>query len=396
MAFTFLQSYATVSPNCGLLKDNRYYPEACGLLEMYYDGDGDVGALQFEEAELGARFASLQSLVVKSVTSSVTRTASRISTPSGSSSSRSGLNPTRLGQTLDAIEEDETPVADVKLEMTAPRWDRPGWLDQTTEMEAYFPDVSMHGAANVLDTMMENEKNIKVTTTNLTIHSRSKPFAQGGMRFAAYARTASSKNKFVMKSPQAQGSGKDLAHFTENMRCQALCKRFSLEFSALSEARHSFDFVTTACLVPRGGKKDQCMALEPFIHGKYVKYNNNSGWVNKDKEEGPFHHAAQAFSHFTFERSQGRFLVSDLQGVGQVLTDPAVHTRDPERFPLTRTNLGEDGFKFFFATHTCNDVCRELGLLSTGAMVVLGEFSFRTAWPPLAIAAGEDPCVLFE
>src|SRR5437667_3680730 len=103
------------------------------------------------------------------------------------------------------------------------------------------------------------------------------------------------------------------------------------------------------------------MSLELFIEGAYVKYNNNCGYVNEDNDDR-FNQAAQAFSHFTFERSRGRFLVCDLQGVGHVLTDPAIHTLDPRRFKLADTNLNKEGFKFFFSRHVCNSICRELRL----------------------------------
>ena len=392
MAFTFLEAYATVSPNCSLLENNRYYSQACNLLESSHKesdckskGAGDFGALQFEEAKLDTAYASLRPLVVKSVTKSATLTATRIT----SSSSRHGSKPPRPGSKLAAIKEDDTPASEPKLETTAPQWDTPGWLDKTIQAEAYFPDINTHGATSPLDPMLDNDTNIKITTTNLTIHCRSRPFAQGSQRYASYARTAASTNHLVVKSTKSRGSKDRLAHLTENMRCQALCKAFSLEFNALTETpHHSIDFVTTACLVPRHSDADTCMALEPYIPGTYVKYNNNAGWVNDALADDPFHQAAQAFSHFTFERSRGRFLVADLQGVGQVLTDPAIHTSDPARFPLMGTNLGEEGFKFFFARHTCNGVCRKLGLESDGAMVLGSDtlgLRFRTTW--LAVLA---------
>lgn len=36
----------------------------------------------------------------------------------------------------------------------------------------------------------------------------------------------------------------------------------------------------------------------------------------------------QAFSHWTLQHSQGRFLVCDIQGVGDVWTDPQIHTSE--------------------------------------------------------------------
>ena len=40
----------------------------------------------------------------------------------------------------------------------------------------------------------------------------------------------------------------------------------------------------------------------------------------------------QAFSHFTFEASHHRIMVVDVQGVGDLYTDPQVHTADGEEF----------------------------------------------------------------
>uniref|UniRef100_H2YDU5 Alpha-type protein kinase domain-containing protein n=1 Tax=Ciona savignyi TaxID=51511 RepID=H2YDU5_CIOSA len=62
--------------------------------------------------------------------------------------------------------------------------------------------------------------------------------------------------------------------------------------------------------------------LENYIEGDYVKYNSNSGFVHdEDARTTP-----QAFSHFTFECSQHRLIVVDIQGVGDLWTDPQIHT----------------------------------------------------------------------
>lgn len=240
----------------------------------------------------------------------------------------------------------------------------------------------MHGASTLND-MMKDDENIKMSITELTITKRSKPFAQGAMRVAAYARTKDSKNKFVVKSFKKHG--KKLAHLAEDMRCQALCKAFALEFSALVGEESSLDFIATTCLrgKGRGRSRNEHLSLEPLIEGSYKKYNNNTNWVNKDDPDDLACQAAQAFAHFTFERSQGRFLVTDLQGVGRLLTDPAIHTRDDERFKLSDTNLGKEGFKFFFSSHECNDICKKLKLQSSRAMFVSGTFAYRNDWPEM-------------
>ena len=47
----------------------------------------------------------------------------------------------------------------------------------------------------------------------------------------------------------------------------------------------------------------QHQSLEPYIPGEYIKYNTNGLWVNEDFPDDPMNLTAQAFSHFTFERS---------------------------------------------------------------------------------------------
>jgi hypothetical protein len=247
-------------------------------------------------------------------------------------------------------------------------------------VEGFSPDIIAHGP-NTLNEMLANDDNIRMTTTDLTIRKRSLPFAQGAMRVAYYARTAASTNHFIVK--KYKKNGKRIAHSAEDLRCQALCKAFALEFNALSGESRPIDFIVTTCFRDKRGRSssNECMSLEPFLAGTYKKYNNNCGWVNESTSTDPFHLAAQAFSHFTFERSGGRFLVSDLQGVEGILTDPAVHTLDRKRFRLADTNLGVEGFKFFFATHKCNSICYKLKLQSEASMIKTRNYRFRANWP---------------
>jgi len=73
-------------------------------------------------------------------------------------------------------------------------------------------------------------------------------------------------------------------------------------------------------------------AVERFIDGKYVKYNSNAEFVNdginedgtalSDDGAGYLRSTPQAFSHFTYQESGKRSMVVDMQGVGDLLTDP--------------------------------------------------------------------------
>lgn len=49
----------------------------------------------------------------------------------------------------------------------------------------------------------------------------------------------------------------------------------------------------------------------------------------------------QAFSHFSWQASNGMFLICDIQGWGRLLTDPQIHTIDGKGFGAG--NLGSEG-----------------------------------------------------
>ena len=99
--------------------------------------------------------------------------------------------------------------------------------------------------------------------------------------------------------------------------------------------------------------------VEVFVNGVYRKHNNNFGYVSDDERNTP-----QAFSHFSYEASQHSILVVDIQGVGDVWTDPQIHSRDGVGFG--KGNMGERGVEKFIASHRCNAICRYLKLPNLG------------------------------
>ncbi|KAI0881240.1 uncharacterized protein GGS22DRAFT_181772 [Annulohypoxylon maeteangense] len=341
MASAFSAVYKTAHAEVKLHKANRYNADSQASKAFgAYAKNSVTVALKFEELQLGMTFDLLKHLVVKSVSSSISRTASRLS------SERSTTIGRGVGTTvhLPAINEEKT--EEVLVENVSPQWNTPGWLDKRLIVEGLCPDLAEHRADKFND-MMALDDQIGTSFIKLVIDARSTPFSQGGLRTTAYARTPVSTDHFVVKSLKEKSH--EFAKLAEHMECQAMCKEFAVEFNALLDPKYSIDFVISTALTSKAsvGIESECISLEPHINGPYVKYNDPYTYVNPN--ENPSNDAAQAFSHFTFERSFGRILINDLQGVGNLLTDPAIHTKDRNRFKLGDTNRHEDGFKFFMS-----------------------------------------------
>ncbi|CAD0082977.1 unnamed protein product [Aureobasidium vineae] len=388
MALAFAQVYG--QRNAKLHPSNTYHshlkPEGSDRPSM---GKNRVEP-QFEEFQLGIEYGNLQHLVVTSVTNSISRTAGRLSMTWNAASK---IEESGFSRNLDNIEEEKSVRScgshtdlEEPTEKVSPQWTMPSWFDATSEMHGFCPAVVIHDS-ETLSSMMAADENIKLDVVELTVQARSKPFARGGVRNAFYARTATSDSRFVLKS-FIRGTNDNRAKVIEDMRIQTLCKAFALEFNGLLEIEPPLDFVVTSCLQTNSktshGPKGECMSLERFVEGEYTKHNNNIGWVDENLSGDSFSQMAQAFSHFTFERSWGLFLVNDLQGVNHLLTDPAIQTRDQERFKLHDTNLGESSFKLFFVRHECNAFCHKLGLKSNREMFITGNFDSRKEWPTMA------------
>ncbi|KAJ6242794.1 eukaryotic elongation factor 2 kinase [Anaeramoeba flamelloides] len=96
---------------------------------------------------------------------------------------------------------------------------------------------------------------------------------------------------------------------------------------------------------------------EPFLEGRYIKYCNNYEMKLKyDK-----YTTIYSFPHFTYHESGKKLMIVDLQGVGNVFTDPAIHSVDRKK-RFNSADLGEIGIKAFFDNHICSLGCKKLNL----------------------------------
>lgn len=192
------------------------------------------------------------------------------------------------------------------------------------------------------------------------------PFAKGSCRTAHKFKDLTNPNHpFVAKFSTKNASREQ---YFVDVLMQTFCAKWADLYNSFNAPKKitflpSFvlELVDRATPVVCGG--------EPFIEGDYMKFNNNSGYVNSDAARN----TPQAFSHFSLVHSNHELLIIDIQGVNDFYTDPQIHTKSGKGFG--EGNLGQNGINQFVKTHQCNPLCNFLkleALNSTKRMLLRG------------------------
>ena len=192
------------------------------------------------------------------------------------------------------------------------------------------------------------------------------PFSEGAERYAYYLYDKEVNLKYVAKlKKEYYESENNLEGYSKDLESITICHHIANEFNErivniipkdktdiLLKYIHCYIYEITS-------PTPKFYYVENYIPGKYIKYNNNAGWIKTSIADQTL--VAQAFSHFSYQFTQGYLMIVDLQGVGGFLTDPQIHCLDEDRFGIG--NFGYIGFVKFFLTHKCNKYCKELGLI---------------------------------
>jgi elongation factor 2 kinase len=102
-------------------------------------------------------------------------------------------------------------------------------------------------------------------------------------------------------------------------------------------------------------------AVERFIDGAdsygcgFTKHNTNNGFVDEELHRV----TPQVFSAHSFYSSEGTRLIADIQGVGDLYTDPQVLSKD---YRFGDGDLGTRGMALFFKTFRHNSLADSMGI----------------------------------
>mmetsp|Transcript_19511 Transcript_19511/g.64718 ORF Transcript_19511/g.64718 Transcript_19511/m.64718 type:complete len:762 (+) Transcript_19511:65-2350(+) len=190
------------------------------------------------------------------------------------------------------------------------------------------------------------------TLINVVVHPEA--FAEGAMRKAYHMKDLSvvgADSRYVLKISKELNEATQI--YFDDVAMQMEAKMYAEMYNAKNPPK-KVDFLHAYVLqlTERAGKP--ICAVEKYIEGDYKKYNNNWNWSDEQRN------TPQAFSHFTWEASGHTILVCDIQGVGDVWTDPQIHSSDQEGYG--KGNMGKDGIEKFFESHKCNPICQWLKL----------------------------------
>lgn len=148
------------------------------------------------------------------------------------------------------------------------------------------------------------------------------------------------------------------------MQAGLYVNHFNQELSSFkSDLRIHFLTAAYMLLYDSEGKVEDWVNIEPFVDGEFLKLTNNYDFCEPRGKK-----VSTSFTHFTYVKSGGKLMVSDLQGwlpTGTqnliYLTDPQFHTDSGDSSPF---DFGQDGMKVFFdVVHPqCNEICKTLKL----------------------------------
>ena len=214
------------------------------------------------------------------------------------------------------------------------------------------------------------------------------PFAEGKERIAFYARNVTTTKgkplvaeELVCKEFKHVGKSESIPYRYELVnQLQTVSSFLAFEFSkAIAKVEpkttYTLKFLKVQTLKFIYGERLMTSESKFVSEINFFRFQNNAGYAALDEKakkagiDPQYVDLVMAFSHWTYSASGGFLMVVDLEGIVSkrddgktetLLTDPAIHCKNPTRFG--RLNLGEKGMQLFFDSHECKQYCKLLQL----------------------------------
>ena len=111
--------------------------------------------------------------------------------------------------------------------------------------------------------------------------------------------------------------------------------------------------------------REEYVTIEEFVPGQFTKYLNNTG-IKCVEDSYTLGKKAESLTHFSYEKSQNKLMLVDIQGNGYKLFDPEIASADlfdnSQKLMFCTGNLSMVAHENFTKNHTCNEFCNMLGL----------------------------------
>merc|ERR550539_173477 len=238
------------------------------------------------------------------------------------------------------------------------------WTSMTSHL---FTDVV------VMEMIADSNKFKEKSNNSKTIRIRKKPFAQGGLRNVYkmlefnILSTCVATEKVAKESRHEVPYSERLKFHIEATKCQKRAQELAEQFNIVASTVNleAVEFIQTEVYRIRDSSSPgnfRYVSVEPFLKGKYLKFNGNNGYVcsePSDRIDFEICELSQAFSHWTHCRTNGEEIVVDMQGAGFRYTDPQINSIAGN---YGRADRKKKGIDEFFESHICRLSCNILGI----------------------------------
>ncbi|XP_072666502.1 alpha-protein kinase 1 isoform X1 [Canis lupus baileyi] len=247
---------------------------------------------------------------------------------------------------------------------------RHDWLLKRLENTGVFKPNQLHQAHNAL--LLKYSKKSELWTAQETIVylgdylNVKKKGRQRNAFWVHHLHQEETLGRYVGKEYKEQ---KGLWHHFTDVERQMTAQHYVTEFNKRLYEQNIptqiFYIPSTVLLILEGKTIKGCISVEPYILGEFVKLSNNTKVVKTEYKATEY---GLAYGHFSYEFSNHRDVVVDLQGwvtgngKGVIyLTDPQIHSVDQND---VSTNFGKKGIFYFFKHQhvECNEICHRLSL----------------------------------